>query len=261
MNVLRDVLLNLQRKYAFDIVVECKEVYRVGSSAFSYLDLEQQRITPSGARNRLFKEYQARGIKLFQLTSDVPAMKLRNFVISKLHLQSKIFARKCSVKECSVEEYNEILSKYHIQGAAKSNKRFGLYYNDKLVAAMGFNRTQQGWLLNRLVFSDVAVVGGASKLLAAFRLQHNGTIETFSANAYSDGGVYKALGFRSENATRSDLWYVDSFGKLLNRRKFQKAKLIDVLKEFDSSLSEVNNMRRNGYGVYYGPGTTQWILD
>lgn len=261
MNVLRDVLLNLQRKYTFDICVEEREVYRIGSSAFLYTDLEQDRVTPSGARNRLYKEYQARGIKLFQLTSDVPAMKLRNFIISKLQLHPKIFARKCNVKECSVEEYNAILSKYHIQGVAKSNKRFGLYHNSKLVAAMGFNRAEQGWLLNRLVFSDVAVVGGASKLLAAFRLQNSGMIETFSANAYSDGSVYNALGFLRDKENKNDMWYVDRSGKLLNRRSFQKQKLSNVLNSFDPSLTEIANMNNNGYGVYFGPGTVRWVLE
>lgn len=261
MNVLRDVLLNLQRKYAFEFCVEAEDVYRIGDIAFLYTDLEQVRVTPSNVRNRLYTDYLNRCVKLYQLTSDVPAMKLRNFIISKMQLHRKIGARQCIVKECPVEEYSALLTKFHIQGAAKSHKRLGLYNNDSLVSAIGVNRTDQGWLLNRLVFSDVAVIGGAGKLLSAFRKTNSGRIETFSNNAYSDGGVYKALGFRRDKGNKNDMWYVDTAGKLLNRRAFQKHKLIRVLNSFDPALTELTNMLNSGYGVYYGPGTVRWVLE
>ena len=111
-----------------------------------------------------------------------------------------------------------------------------------------------------MAFGDVAVVGGASKLINAFIQEYNPKcITTFSNNGYSDGGVYRSLGFIQVNESPIDMWYAKG-GMLLNRRNFQKKKLSEILPQYDSELTEVENMKNAGYFVYYGPGTKRWEL-
>jgi hypothetical protein len=52
--------------------------------------------------------------------------------------QTKIYARKCIIKEISTELKNDFLNQFHIQGEDKSKIKLGLFYQDELVAVMTF---------------------------------------------------------------------------------------------------------------------------
>lgn len=102
--------------------------------------------------------------------------------------QEKVYARKCIVKEISVKEKNEFLNKYHIQGEDKSVLKFGLFYNDELVAVMTFGyprfNNEYDWELIRYATSK-HIIGGAGKLLAYFRNHYTGSIITYADRCWS----------------------------------------------------------------------------
>ena len=54
--------------------------------------------------------------------------------------QTRIYARKCKIKEISAKEKNDFLNQYHIQGADKSKIKLGLFNEDELVAVMTFGK-------------------------------------------------------------------------------------------------------------------------
>lgn len=240
-----------------DFVQENNGVYLIKDKAFFVHDT-RSKIN----QHNLYLEYAHRGIKLFQLTNQIDEIKLTNFVKSKLLIHTeKLYARRCEVDWITQSEFNVILNAYHIQGKANCHYSVGIKHNGELIGGMGFNRSKFGWLLCRLVFTDKAVVGGAGKMLNFFREFSDLPIETFSNTAYSDGGIYSTLGFVCTKTNKSDMWYVDPTGKLLNRRKYQKKNLPDILPVFDASKTEVENMLANGYDVFYGAGTKRWELD
>lgn len=254
-SILEEILFFLAKTHKITVTLE-GDVFVIGCSAFicregAWIDAKTPRI--------MYEEYMARGINLYQLHS-VPAMKLRNYIMSKIGLHPVVYARQCKIVDITQLQYAEILEKYHIQSATRSHIKYALEFEDKIVGAIGFIRDRGTFNLNRLVFSNVRVVGGASKLLSHFRKTNDNKIITYSNNGYSNGNVYNKLGFTNTNEETRDMWYVDPTGKLVNRRSFQKKNLHKIFGDVDLSKTEIQIMADNGYGVYVGPGTKRWEL-
>ena len=51
---------------------------------------------------------------------------------------SKIFARKCIIKEISSFDTNKFIFENHIQGIRQAKVKLGLFYNNELVSVMTF---------------------------------------------------------------------------------------------------------------------------
>lgn len=199
-------------------------------------------------------------IKLFFITSDLNFEKIKRFVQSKLKNSNRLYARQCSIGSPTVEEYKRFCDEHHIQGYTTASVRLALYHKDKMVGVMGMNRSKTDWILNRMVFGEYSIVGGAKKLLSHFRAEHCGNIISYSSNHYSDGALYDNLGFKLINENKIDLWYVDDEQRLVNRRNLQKSKMAKNFDHYDSNETETTNALRNGYRIYYGPGTKTWVL-
>lgn len=207
-----------------------------------------------------FNECQKSGIELIQLTGEKWDV-FRTFLLAKTGNIPKIHARKCTISTIDSQSFAEMLNKYHLQGNKSCKVKLGMFYQDQLVAVMGFNSNQKyQWELSRMVFGNCRVIGGASKMLKHFITTHNPQqIVSYSSNAYSCGNVYKALGFIDVSQQNCDLWYVKN-GQLINRQKLQKHKLINILEDYNPLLTEQQNLLNNGYRIYFGPGTKTWVL-
>lgn len=211
------------------------------------------------------------GIQLIHIFEDEFVQK-KEIVESKLRSllgkSERVFARNCTVQEISTQEAQSFLDETHLQGACVSKIRLGLRHkvNQNLVAVMTFGKPrfnkEYDWELLRFSTAlNVTVIGGASKLLTAFRNEHNGSIISYADRRWSTGKMYKALGFTFKNATppsyhyfRGDLRY--------NRQTFQKAKLKQILgPEFDSSKTEVEMMFENGWNRIWDCGNLVYVLE
>lgn len=148
--------------------------------------------------------------------------------------QIKIFARKTEVKEIDKKQSKEFLDAYHLQGDAPTLIRFGLFYENQLIAVITGNhhhRIKGQFVLNRLCFkADITVVGGASKLNKALEIwaknQGIGEIISWSDNRWSSGGVYKALGYSQAEDVPPDYFYFGGNGKFYSKQSCQKKNLL-----------------------------------
>ena len=177
----------------------------------------------------------------------------------------KIQARKCKIKEISSELYNKFVEKYHIQGAINTSIRIGLFYKGRLAAVMGFNKSRFNnsydyELMRYCTLSSFNVIGGASKLLNHFRKNYKGSIISYADKRWSEGGVYKALGFKELEDTEPNYFYVKGNTRE-SRQKYQKHKLKDILEKFDENLSEKQNMINNGYSRIWDCGNKVFVLE
>lgn len=178
--------------------------------------------------------------------------------------QKSIFARKCIVKEIGSKESNDFLEENHIQGADGAPIRYGLFYNGELVAVMTFGkpRFSRGYDFELIRFASklgIHVVGGASKLLKHFSKSHSGSIVSYADRRYSDGNLYKKLGFSLKNISQPNYWYVKNFEKL-SRYACQKHKLPELLGDgFNPEWSEYENMVQNGWNRIYDCGNFVFI--
>ena len=178
--------------------------------------------------------------------------------------QEKVYARKCIVKEVSVKEKNEFLNKYHIQGEDKSVLKFGLFYNDELVAVMTFGyprfNNEYDWELIRYATSK-HVIGGAGKLLAYFRRTYVGSIITYADRRFSKGNMYEKLGFKLINITKPNYWWIKD-NKVLSRYQTQKSRLTKLLSDkYDPTKTEMENMNNAGFNKIYDCGNLVFTMD
>ena len=204
------------------------------------------------------------GIRLIHIFEDEWLYK-KDIVKSRLNNilglnNSKIYARKCNIKEVTYKDSKNFLDKNHIQGSSMSMFRYGLYYNDELVSLMTFGRLRQTKknnidydneyeLLRFCNKLNTSVVGGASKLLKHFiKIKRPLKIISYADRRWSDGHLYETLGFTHTHDSRPNYFYVVGQHRE-NRFKYRKGEL--VKQGFDSSKSEHEIMlERKIYRIY-----------
>lgn len=163
-----------------------------------------------------------------------------------------IYARKCEVREIPNTQARTFIDKYHIQGYVNSPIRLGLFYNNRMVACMTFGKRRfdkkDGFELVRYcTVANFRVLGGAGKLLKHFERNWNPTtLISYADRRWSQGGVYKSLGFEFVRNSTPNYWYFKHSVRY-NRIQFQKHKLKEKLTNFDPNLTEYENMKLNGY--------------
>jgi len=161
----------------------------------------------------------------------------------------KLFARRCGVREVSLNECREFLDNNHIQGYVNSKVKIGLYYNDELVSLMTFDQfegrkkmEEGGWNLSRFCNKlNTNVIGGASKLLNYFiKTYLPKRIVSYADRDWSVGNLYYKLGFKMINESRPDYKYIIS-NKRVNKSRYRKSNLI-LVNSKNVDLSESKEM-------------------
>lgn len=183
--------------------------------------------------------------------------------------KTKIGGRKCEIREISNNICNIFLDENHIQGKTVSKYRYGLFYNNELVAAMTFgnlrknlgNKSKVGVyeLIRFCCKNNVTVIGGADKLLKHFIKQHNPKeIITYADKRWSDGDLYKKLGFNFSHNTNVNYYYVIN-GKRVNRYSLRKNILIEKY-GCDQNMTEREFCLNEGWYRIYDCGNSVWSL-
>lgn len=224
-----------------------------------------EQFKPEGYHIFKTSECEKQGIQLLHIFEIEDIDIWKSIISGKLKKNTKIFARKCIVKELSFDETKIFLEENHLQGFCPSKYRYGLFYNGELVQVMTFgvprfNKRYDFELLRLASKKFTSVVGGASKLLKFFRDSHTGSIISYSNLRFSSGDVYRKLGFTQLGRTNVNYFYT-GHNKILTRYQCQKHKLKDLLENFDPSKTESENMRLNGYFKVFDCGNLIFALD
>lgn len=175
-----------------------------------------------------------------------------------------IQARKCEVKEISSALATKFINKYHIQGNYNGSIKLGLFYKNRLVAVMTFgkprfNKKYDWELLRYCTLANFNIVGGAGKLLSYFKRNYSGSIITYADRRWSNGNLYRKLGFKELKAAAPAYWYFKGKHRY-SRTSFQKHLLKNKLENFDENKSETENMKNNGFQMIYDCGNLVFEL-
>lgn len=132
-------------------------------------------------------------------------------IINLLLPRKTIYARKCEVKEVDLNTAREYLNQYHLQGYAKDNIRLGLFYNNKLISIMTFDKPRYNnnyeYELIRYC-SSYNIIGGAQKLFKHFLKNYNPkSIISYCDWSKFNGDVYQTLGFIFKSYSIGKHWY------------------------------------------------------
>lgn len=179
----------------------------------------------------------------------------------KHHSVSRIYARKCEIKEISNTQYKSFCEINHIQGYSVASVKLGAFYNNELVAVMSFAKSR---FTNKYEYEMIrfcnklfyVIPGIMSKLFKHFvKTYEPKTIVSYADCRFFTGASYEKLGFSFVRHSSPNYWYVSSMSdELESRMKYQKHKLSGLLESFDSSLTEKQNMLNNGYRIAYDAG-------
>ena len=159
------------------------------------------------------------GIRLMHLwdyeLDQNPAL-YKSMVLAALGLCSrKIHARCCQIVGLSTDLYQRFLLENHHQGAVTSEVRYGLRYQDQLVAAIGFSPNQSnGWELIRFcVAQNTAIAGAASKLIQHFiKTQNPRSIISYCDRSLFTGAMYQRAGFVWSHNLPPEYYYIQVAG-------------------------------------------------
>ena len=146
---------------------------------------------------------------------------------------SKVYARKCLVKEIDTRMAKEFFEQNHIQGFSKSSVYLGCFYNSELVSAMSFKICKNGsdkWELTRFA-TDITkhCVGVGGKLFKYFVRNYNPSeVKSFADRRWSttlQENLYDKIGFKFDGVLRPDYRYVIN-GKRIHKFDCRKARLL-----------------------------------
>lgn len=203
-----------------------------------------------------YKLCKEKGVQLVQIFEDEWIDKkdiVTSILLNKFgKIQNRIFARKCIAKEIDHNTAKDFLVKNHIQRSTNVvGKHFGLYYKDELysVLSMGkprYNKHYDWEVLRFCSRTHSSVAGGLGKLFSYFIKKYNpSNIMTYVDIRYGNGNSYKKIGFTETHVSDPNYFYIIDMGRE-SRVKYQKHKLKNVLKTFDPTLTEYQNMLENG---------------
>lgn len=176
-----------------------------------------------------------------------------------------IYARKCIIKQIDSKTSKDFQEQNHIQGAVNSSINLGLFHHDELVSLMTFSKTRFSkkyeWELVRFCNKlGYHIPGAAGKLLKYFeRNYHPKSLISYADRRWSQGKLYKVLSFQLDHISAPNYWYFKTRYSLESRVKYQKHKLSKLLKKFDPTKSELENMKDNSYRRIFDCGNFVFI--
>lgn len=188
---------------------------------------------------------------------DIVKSMINNF----LNKNSTLYARKCTIQQVNNKQKTAFLEKNHIQSNCISSINLGLFYDTELVSLMTFGARSisRKATLEMLRFCNkinLNVVGAGSKLFRHFidNFEHT-EITSYCDKRWFSGKLYEKLGFELDHISKPNYWYflLDE-QKRYHRVKFQKHKLLKLLENFNSDLTEWENMKKNRFGRIWDCG-------
>lgn len=220
-----------------------------------------------------FKACEDKNIDLFTIFSDEwdnHKDVWKNKIKAKLKIyDKKIRASYGKIKKIDISQAKNILNEHHVQGFKSSGIYYGLEYKGDIVAVMCFSkysdtrkkkRPDNTYELTRYV-TICNVPYGASRLLNAFIKEYNpAMIISYSNNSYSNGDMYRKLGFKFESEVISHRYWHGIMKKMLHWTYFTKEKLVN--QGFDKSKTAFQIMDEQlEFFRIWDCGMRAWVID
>ena len=162
------------------------------------------------------------GVHLIHVFEDEWVYKRQIVEHKLLHLlridvgKSKIYGRKCMIKEIQHLEGNKFLDEYHIQGKCISSVILGAFYEGILIGVMSFLKSKNdNWILNRFATNYNYICNGVGGKLFQYFLQNYSynKIITFADRRWTlddNFNFYTKLGFKLDGILPPNYSYVSS---------------------------------------------------
>jgi len=189
-----------------------------------------------------------------------------SMIRDKQGLNTKIGARKCTIKEVPTKEARKFIDENHMQGYSNAKIKIGLYYRDILVSIMTFgkprfNKNIEYELIRFCTKKNITIQGGGSRLLSYFEKEYKPkSLLSYANRRWSTGSFYEVTGFDFRYDSKPNFFYfIPGENKLYSRNMFQKHKLESVLETYDKELTQMENIYSNSYRKIFDCGNKVYI--
>lgn len=194
---------------------------------------------------------------------------VKSMILNKLSkIDNKIYARTCEIKEINDNILvKDFLETNNIQGYIESKIKLGLFYKNELVSLMIFgeatgkkSKNEDEYELHSFCNKlNTSTIGGASTLFKYFINNYKPKkIITYVDRSYSQGKLYKTLGFECVRKTEPNYYYVvDGIRK--HSSNFSKNILIQ--EGFDTNKTEHETMIKRKLYRIYDSGNLKYIIN
>ena len=243
------------KPYELDMVVPIKRLAIEFNGSYWHADKKRNRAYHRMKTDACAKQGY-RLIHVFEYEWDHKKEKIKSIIKHALGIfDQRIYARNCDCRVIDSTAYRTFLNENHLQGAISSSIRYGLFYNNELVAVIGFGQSRfkkgETELYRFCVKRGYSVIGGFGKLLKFSKIKH---FYTYVDLTHFTGDAYRTLGFNKIGISEPNYVYVKN-DKVLSRMACQKHKLPALLGDkFDPTKSEYENMTLNGWNRIYDCG-------
>lgn len=212
---------------------------------------------------------ESKGIQLLHIW-DIEWKRSKSIVLDKiksvLGMNKRIFARKCKIVKISNEIYKEFCKSYHIQKSANAKYKYGLEYENEIVAIASFgkSRFEKGRyeLIRYCSKTSISIIGGMKKLVANFKSEHGIKMIISYADRRYTTKLHSVYGDKLISITKPNYYYFK--GKMIySRIRFQKHKLkTDRLTRdfYDVNLTEKEICEKAGFRILYDCGQLKFEL-
>lgn len=170
------------------------------------------------------EQYYSRGIQLIHIWEDIwitRKVQVKSIIKAKLGFASTIFARKTEIVKLTKPELDDFLNQNHLMGTTSCKHKYGLKYNGELVAATAWGPIRKYYygdkvnnsaeLIRYANLNDILVTGGLSKLISHYiKEYHPDDIMTYIDKDWSNGEVYRMLGFSEKETTPPKAFILDN---------------------------------------------------
>jgi transposase len=202
---------------------------------------------------KMRKDYEDLDLRIIQFRADEIINKSEIVISMILNMQglakTKIFARKCIIKNVDQKSADIFYNKTHLMGSIKA-KHMGLYYQGNLRCLLSFKEYKNSIKIERFSSSlKTVVVGGFSKLLS--KIKSKKEIHYWVDLRYGTGNFLEKLGFVRKRETLG--WKWTDFKNTYNR--------LHCRANMDSrGLSELEYARELKLFKIYDAGQRLWVL-
>ena len=181
------------------------------------------------------KDFEKKNLRLFQFYQnellDKPEI-IKSILCNVLgNIETKIFARKCEIRQVLHKDAVLFLNQNHLMGPIKA-KHIGLYYESELVSLMSYKVKNNTLKIERFCSKvNVSVVGGFSKILTHIEknIDNIAEIHNWVDLRYGTGEHLESKGFVKIKETIGWKWtdYKTTFNRLACRANMDERKMTE----------------------------------
>ncbi|MDR2064987.1 MAG: hypothetical protein LBP85_04690 [Prevotellaceae bacterium] len=190
-------------------------------------------------------------------------------ILSHLGKFVRIHGRLCDAKRITKQQADEFLSQNHLYDSPQAKHKYGLFFENKLVAVATFSggrpivRNEKIYRSCELVrfanYRNYAVCGGMGKLVAHFIAEQNpDDIMSYADLDWSAGKSYEKLGFKFIEYTEPQKFYLN----IKTCRQYYIKKIPQELVDKFScqSLPLDDFLSKHGIFTVYNSGNKKYLL-